>query len=200
MHDLGLSDKCDDMEGQPSSTFTLGIPANLPCTWGFGPNINQSSCTAVSSPAIRPFHAKALSSTIPPPHAEALSPTTSPPLCTQVFDDIVVVEDKHSSKDQQNQPLLKTGNRFSLVFYHPLQMTVKLKVVKLHVQCPLRTLVEVKLPNMQMNVQNDLTLLGLLVTMKVRVRMMVVVSIPRKMTWMNPNTANTAVLIRPLSK
>ena len=111
MHDLGLSDdddNDDDMEGQPSSTFTFGIPANLPCTQDFGPNINPSSCTAVSSPALRPFHAEALSPTIPPPHAEALSPTTSSPLCSQVFDDIVVVEDKHSSKDQQNQPAPKS--------------------------------------------------------------------------------------------
>ena len=111
MNDLGLSDdddSDDNMEGQPPSTFTFGIPANLPCTQNFGPNINPSSCTAVSSPAIRPFHAEALSPMIPSPHAEALSPTTSPPLCTQVFDDIVVVEDKHSSKDQQNQPAPKS--------------------------------------------------------------------------------------------
>ena len=111
MHDLGLSDdddNDDDMEGQPSSTFTFGISANLPCTQDLGPNINPSSCTAVSSPAIRPFHAKALSPTIPPPHAEALSSTTIPPLCSQVFDNIIVVEDKYSIKDQQNRPTPKS--------------------------------------------------------------------------------------------
>ena len=111
MHDLGLSDdddNDDDMEGQPSSTFTFGISANLPCTQDLGPNINPSSCTAVSSPAIRPFHDEALSPTIPPPHAEALSPTKIPPLCSQVFDNIIVVEDKYSIKDQQNRPAPKS--------------------------------------------------------------------------------------------